>query len=86
MTIEDVEKYYGSLYKATVILNITRANITYWRKKGYIAPRCQIALQELSEGKLKADITPANHRYKSKGIEDDTTKMCPLCKRITEKQ
>ncbi len=56
MTIDEVARYFGNLHIACKKLEIASANMTHWKKRGYIPWAIQWKLDELSEGKLKRDL------------------------------
>jgi hypothetical protein len=55
MTLEEAEKYFGSLHAATVKLGIAFQNMTRWRKQGYIPLLQQYRIAELTDGELMPD-------------------------------
>lgn len=64
MSLDDVEKYFGSLYRATVMLKLAYQNITRWRKQGYIPLLQQYRIAELTDGELMPDeIDPKIIKY-----------------------
>ena len=63
MTIDEVLNHYKSEYKICQLLGISRQNFTYWKKKGYITYMQQVAIERLSNGKLKANLDDVYNRY-----------------------
>lgn len=55
MTIEEVEKFFGTMYKVCKALNITPQNVTRWRRQGYISMVQQYRIAMLTEGELMPD-------------------------------
>ena len=55
MTLEEVTERFGTLYHACKRLEISRQNITRWRKVGYIPLLQQYRIAELTEGDLMPD-------------------------------
>lgn len=55
MTIEEVAKYFGTLYSACKSLNIVPQNMTKWKNQGYIPLLQQYRIAELTEGFLMPD-------------------------------
>ena len=55
MTIVEVEKYFGTLYRACRELGISPQNMTKWKDKGYIPLLQQYRIAELTEGVLMPD-------------------------------
>lgn len=55
MTVEEVQNYFGSLYKACKMLGIATQNMTKWKKQGYIPYTQQFRLAHLTEGELMPD-------------------------------
>lgn len=65
MTVKEVEKYFGTLYRVCKELGITPQNMTSWRKNGYIPMIQQYRIAELTEGELMPDeIDPKTLRKK----------------------
>lgn len=56
MKIDEVIEHYGSGNQLEVMTGITRPNVYYWRKRGYIPISMQHRIESLSCGKLKANI------------------------------
>ncbi len=55
MNIEQVEKYFGTLYRACKELNLVPQNMTRWKNQGYIPLIQQYRIAELTEGELMPD-------------------------------
>jgi hypothetical protein len=55
MTIEETEKFFGTLYKACQQLGLVPQNITRWKMKGYIPLLQQYRIAEITEGFLMPD-------------------------------
>jgi predicted site-specific integrase-resolvase len=53
MGIDEAIAFFGTGYKLCKTLGISRPNITYWRKQGYIPYAQQLRIEELTQGKLK---------------------------------
>lgn len=56
MTIEEVLDIYQTGYQVCKALNISKQNFTRWAKTGFIPYRQQIKLEQLTDGKLKANL------------------------------
>lgn len=56
MTLDEIEKYFGSLTAAATKLGLKRQSTTYWKKIGCMPLTQQIRIELLSKGKLKADM------------------------------
>lgn len=56
MTIEEVLEIYKTGYQVCKALEISKQNFTRWQKSGYIPYRQQVKLEQLTNGKLKADL------------------------------
>lgn len=70
MTLQEAEKYFGSLHAATVKLGIAFQNMTRWRKQGYIPLVQQYRIAELTDGELMPDeIDPKTINRKRKSNE-----------------
>lgn len=55
MTLEEVENYFGTFYRACKLLQIVPQNMTKWKQQGYIPLLQQYRIAELTEGKLMPD-------------------------------
>lgn len=55
MTLEEIEQYFGSLYRACITLGLKPPNITKWRRNGYVPLLQQYRIAELTEGRLMPD-------------------------------
>ncbi len=55
MTINEVIKWFGSLNKACIALNIASQNMTLWKKQGYIPWKQQFKIAMITEGELMPD-------------------------------
>jgi len=65
MTIDEVKNYFGTLSEACLRLDITRQNVTYWRKHGYIPLMQQFRIAEMTDGELMPDaVDPKSIRKK----------------------
>lgn len=57
MTIDDVRKYYGSLYKAIKATGLSHQTIYgIWKKNGYISITQQLLIEKITNGDLKASL------------------------------
>lgn len=56
MTIDEVEKYYGSAWKMERKHKMSHKNITNWKRIGYVPILTQIKIERLTGGVLKADL------------------------------
>lgn len=64
MSLDEVIKYFGSLYKATEALNLAFQNVTRWKKQGYIPLLQQYRIAELTNGELMPDeVDPKTIKY-----------------------
>lgn len=54
MTIEEVLKYYGSAYRFGKVTGMSHANVSNWKKNGFIPIETQIKIEALTNGALKA--------------------------------
>jgi hypothetical protein len=72
MTIDEVLKYFKTQYRVCKELEISRQNFTKWIEKGYIPYTQQHRLENLTEGKLKANIDDLFDRFTHHG---DKTKL-----------
>lgn len=65
MTVNDIEQYFGTLYKACQTIGITPQAATNWRKKGYIPMLQQYKFAEATKGELLPDkVDPVPNKYK----------------------
>jgi hypothetical protein len=55
MTIQEVEKYFGTLYRAAKQLKIEPASVYGWKKTGKVPLLRQYEIERLTNRKLKAD-------------------------------
>ena len=65
MTIEDVLRYFGTAVKMDLAIGISRSNVYYWKKVGYIPITSQLKLETLTRGALQADIRRAGEYTQS---------------------
>lgn len=56
MSIDEAIKEFGSQAKLCSALNIHRQSIRQWRKQGYVPHKHQIKIQQLTNGRLIADL------------------------------
>ncbi len=56
MTIQDILAYYGNSYKLAKITGICASNVWNWKQCGYVPISMQCRIEQLTEGKLKADL------------------------------
>ncbi len=54
MTLVELEKYFGSFYKASIQTGMRHNTIGGWKKKGYIPIVSQMKIEKATDGKLKA--------------------------------
>lgn len=57
MTIDEAIKAFGSQSRLCHALKIHRQSIRQWQHQGYIPPKHQLKIQQLTQGQLKADLT-----------------------------
>ena len=55
MTIEETQKWFETLNRACIALDIASSNMTKWRQQGYIPWKQQFKLAFLTEGELTPD-------------------------------
>lgn len=55
MTVEEALKYYGTAYKLTKELKVSRQCYTNWKNMNHIPPLHQYRLEKMTDGVLKAD-------------------------------
>lgn len=55
MTLDEVEAYFGTFYRACKKLEIVPQNMTKWKKQGYIPMIQQYRIAKLTEGELMPD-------------------------------
>jgi hypothetical protein len=69
MTLDETEIYFGTLYRACKMLDITVQNITKWKKQGYIPLLQQYRIAEMTNGYLLPDELDPSPKFKHrKGI------------------
>lgn len=56
MTIDEVEKYYGSAWKMERKHKLSHKNISNWKRLGYVPILTQIKIEKLTGGVLKANL------------------------------
>ena len=67
MNIQEVEKYFGTIYAACKALDLVPQNMTKWKNQGYITLLQQYRIAELTDGKLMPDeIDPKMAKKKPK--------------------
>jgi len=54
MTTDDVYEFFGSGWKASCAIGITKSAFSAWIKRGYIPLKQQIRIQKITKGKLIA--------------------------------
>lgn len=62
MTINDVLEYFGKKSEVTRAVGVKRSNFSNWERLG-IPIHHQYTLEELTQGKLKADIKHTFHHF-----------------------
>lgn len=72
MTLDEVIAYFGSPWKACMVLNLRAQNATYWKEKGYIPPLQQYRLEKITNGALLAN--PDTPPPKNRMLNDDRRK------------
>lgn len=55
MTLKQVIRHYGSLWKAHQALGVSHQAVYLWRKWGFVPHGSQLKIEEQTGGKLKAD-------------------------------
>ena len=56
MTLDDVKDYFGNSYQFQKKTGMGHPNYRNWEARGYIPIETQLKLEQLTEGKLKADL------------------------------
>lgn len=56
MTLEQINKYFGSSRQIAQLLGISRQAIDNWRRRGYVPIKRQLIIEKLTCGQLKADL------------------------------
>ena len=65
MTIEEIEKYFGSLYAVYKECGFSAASPYHWKKKGYIPASAQLKIERITNGSLRASLDDGfSRRYK----------------------
>ena len=61
MTIDELLNMYGSGYKFSKQTGISTNSFYAWKARGFIPIVSQMKIQELTEGKLRANCEDAKH-------------------------
>lgn len=56
MTVEDLEIYFGSIYRAAKEANFSSSAPYHWKKQGFIPVKAQLVFEELTKRELIAEI------------------------------
>lgn len=64
MTLDDIALFFGSSYNFSKVTGMAHTNFISWRKKGYVPILSQNRIEQLTDGKLKADFEHAEKRYR----------------------
>jgi ABC-type protease/lipase transport system fused ATPase/permease subunit len=62
MTPDQVISHFGRQRDVVLALGITRQAVSNWKKRGKIPLEAQLALQEITRGKLKMVTRIARHK------------------------
>lgn len=54
MTINEVDEYFGSLYKACIVLEIAPQSAARWKKTSSVPLVHQLKIEKITKGKLIA--------------------------------
>ncbi len=55
MTLDEVARRYGSVWKACMVLGLRGQNASIWKRNGRIPITQQMRLEMITKGELKAD-------------------------------
>ena len=69
MTLNDIKHFFGTSYNFNLATGWSHSCYRHWELKGYIPIKSQIALQQITEGKLMASLTDlgVNHDAGTEG-------------------
>lgn len=56
MTIDEVERYFGSLYMVAKNTKYSHSTAYAWRRNGFIPIKTQMEIESLTKGALKANL------------------------------
>lgn len=56
MTIDDIKKEYGTMYRFFKEVGLSEGNSGYWAKVGFIPIVTQLRIERLTKGRLKASL------------------------------
>jgi len=56
MNVEDLEMFFGSIYRAAKEAGFSSSAPYHWRKQGFIPVKAQLVFEELTKGELVAEI------------------------------
>lgn len=77
MTLDEVEEYFGTFYRACKALGISPQNMTKWKNKGYVPLIQQYRLAEITDGELMPDDDDPAKMWREK---QNLTKTCRMDK------